>query len=410
MRTRVFMFAVAVVGGLIGSAYAGPIASVGSPAGLFGLPYNPNQTWPACGSSGWVPYGDPNAHQYHMQYYPAVAKYHMGEDWNGQRGICDGNSDEGAPLLAIGDGKVVFLDNNVVSGKGRRLYIRHSFPYALAPGGVATFDSAYLHLQGMASGITWSGPGTGSMVTKGQTIAYLGKTGTEWAHLHWETQWDDSLSTEENPYKNPLTVSHALKYRAPSLIVDDRSDEITFGGTVGQWTVFQMTGYAPSSIAYVEYNGERKSLQNAISAGWMTSSGIPAWDGSSWTWPSINTVFFSHTQWYAWMPTVNGATLHILRPKNNFKADRARLDIVRAASAESRFQNIRTEWYTEDLDWDANWELRQMLFDGANASLLYGGVYQITSKMNPLLRYTAYYDPQTGVWSGWQQVDLNQLY
>jgi len=268
MNLRLFLLGTALASGFVCIAHADPITSVGPSAGPFGLPYNVNRTWPACGSSGWVPYGDPNSHQYHMQYYSAVGKYHMGEDWNGQPGTCDGNSDEGAPLLAIGDGKVVFLDNvGTVNGQGKRLYIRHSFPYALAQNGVMTFDSVLLHLQGIASGITWSGSGTGSTVTKGQTVAYLGKTGTVWAHLHWETQTDSTIPLGINPYQNPLIITHALKYRAPSLIVDDRSDPITFGGTAGQWTVFQMTGNAPSSIAYMEYNGERKSLQNAINAG-----------------------------------------------------------------------------------------------------------------------------------------------
>lgn len=205
----------------------------------------------------------------------------MGEDWNG---ICGGNTDEGAPLLAIGTGQVVFLDNvGTVSGQGKRLYIRHSFPYAYATDDIMTFDIAMLHLQGMGPGISWSGSGTGSMVTKGQTVAYLGKTGTTHAHLHWEAQTDLTIPLGTNPYHETLTINDALKYRSPSLIVDDRRDEAVYTiDSSGNYNIFTMSGNAPSSTAYMEYNGERKSLKEAITAGWMEDDHLAYQNDGSW--------------------------------------------------------------------------------------------------------------------------------
>lgn len=245
MRAKLFPLVAVLCGGLTGSVCADPL-----PTGLFGLPYNETQSWPACNSSGWVPYGNPNSHQYHTQYYSTVGKYHMGEDWNGQQGSCDGNSDEGAPLLAIANGQIVFLgsEGSDVPAQGKRLYTRHSFPYAPATNDVMMFDSVLLHLQKMASGIS-----VGSTVTKGQTIAYLGKTGAASAHLHWEAQSDLTLQKGRNPYQPPpLAISHALRYRAPSLIVDDRRD--IRGHSVqadGYWYSFIMQGNAPSSTMYI---------------------------------------------------------------------------------------------------------------------------------------------------------------
>lgn len=247
-----------------------------APTGQFGLPYNANQSWsttaPSCGRIGWIPYGDPDSHQYHMQFYSVVGKYHMGEDWNGK---CGGNTDQGAPLLAIADGRVVFVDdspNGMVQGQGKRLYIRHSFPYALTPGGVMTFDSVMLHLQRMGSRITGRGIG----VTKGETIAYLGKTGTRDAHLHWEAQTDLNIPLGTNPYQNPLPKAYALGYRAPSLIVDDRRDIRSYPvAPGGRWFTFTMQGNAPSSTLYVSRNGQHKSLKNAIAAGWIPAQSYP---------------------------------------------------------------------------------------------------------------------------------------
>lgn len=407
MIRKLVLFAV-LAGCIVSLAHADP-----APTGPFGPPYNENESWPQCGSSGWVPYGDPDAHQYHMQYYSAVGKYHMGEDWNGQAGSCDGNSDMGAPLLAIGDGQVVFLDNvGTVQGQGKRLYVRYSFPYAQANNDIMTFDIAMLHLQGMGSGISWSGSGTGSFVTKGQTIAYLGNSGTTWAHLHWEAQTDLTIPLGTNPYQNPLTKTHALKYRAPFMIVDDRRDEITYAtGTGGSYAFFTMTGNAPSSTAYMERNGERKSLQKAVDAGWMNISHIAYQDGGSWHYfYNIDDNFFQDGRQYAISANLSGVVLHILVPRNSYQDDRARLDMLHAVENDSRFVNVHSETFGKETSWSLypEWDIHWMRFGLSDGRTTYAN--QITYRANPLIRAVCFYDPDLGQWTNWQSVGWNNLY
>jgi hypothetical protein len=383
------------MGVLCTNTYATPPVS-----GPFGLPYNENQTWSGCSVVGWVPYGDPNAHQYHMQYYDKPEKYHMGEDWNGK---C---SDEGAPLLALADGEVSFVDSvGTVSGQGKRLYIRYSFPYVFAPNGVMTFDSVYLHLKSIPTGIT-----KGLQVVKGKTIAYLGNTGTTDAHLHWEAQTDLTLLKGINPYQNPLSKTHALRYRAPSLIVDDRRDVIIPVATADtNWHEFTMSGNAPSSIMYVYKGGLRKTLKNAIATGWVPTQGVLHESGGIWYYYNdVDNNFFENGKRYRVKAQVSGVTYYILVPRNKFRQDRARLDILHAVENDARFTNVKTETYVYNQFWDLNYELHKMDFQLATGGATQ--VYSAVDKKNPLLRYTMFMDPSTAQFTSWKAVNRNRLY
>src|SRR3989338_383710 len=403
MKARWIPLVAVLCGSLAGFVYADP-----APTGLFGLPYNEYQTWPACNSSGWVPYGDPYSHQYHMQLNEELStpKYHMGEDWNGK---CGANTDEDAPLLAIAGGQVMFLDdspNGVVDGQGKRLYIRHSFPYAPAPNDVTTFDSVFLHLKCMEPGIF-----EGSTVTKGQTVARLGKTGTIFAHLHWEAQLDLTLQKGRNPYEPPpLTINHALKYRAPSLIVDDRRDLRGYSVPAdGRWYYFIMQGNAPSSTMYIMRNGQRKSLKNAIAAGWIPSQGIRHEINGSWYYyTDVDINFFENGKKYAINALVSGISQYILIPRNGFQEDRARLDILHAVEHNTGYVSVKTETYGHDPNWTSDFELHQMKFQLSTNQTVY--VYQATYKTNPLISFTNHYDTATKQPTGWVPIDWNRLY
>src|SRR3989344_7026174 len=97
MSTKQFLLGVALFSSVVGTAYAVPPV-----AGQFGLPYKANQTGPeVTDNCGW------RRDQYHMEWNDDFGKYHMGEDWNGK---CGDDTDEGAPLLAIADGEVVYVD------------------------------------------------------------------------------------------------------------------------------------------------------------------------------------------------------------------------------------------------------------------------------------------------------------
>ncbi len=330
--------------------------------------------------------------------------YHMGEDWNGN---CGGDTDAGYPLFAIADGKVSWKDDVNNSAGGYKLYIRYSFPYAHGSNGVQTWDSGYFHLNGFASGI-----GNGVTVYPGQEVAYLGGTGGWPAHLHWEGQWDSSVSLTENSYKNPLTVSEALKYRAPSLVVDDRRDEIVYSAaTGGYYTIFTMTGNATSSTAYIEWNNERKSLKKAIEAGWMDVHHLLYENGGSWYYYyDIDNNFFENGRQYAVSSNVSGSTLHIPVPRNNYQDDRARLDMIRAVENDPRFAEVNVNTYGKEAPWsvDSAWDIHWMQFKFSDGRTAY--VNQLTNRSNPLMRNTAYYDPDLGQWTSWQWLDWNQLY
>jgi len=402
--SRVFLIlAVVSVFLLPGIALAEP-----SPTGQFGRPFNENQTWSACGSSGWL-----FITQYNMQYNndANVQKYHMGEDWNG---MCGGDSDLGAPLYAIADGQVIFLDNEGIPGQGKRLYVRYIFPYTKESARLLTFDSAYYHLNGMANGITWTQgvPWSGSVVTLGQTVAYLGNTGTSVAHLHWEAQKDLTIPLGSNPYKKPLTIIDALKYRAPSIIVDDHQNVSAYQLVANQWTIFTMTGNAPSSTAYVKYGGQLKTIKDAATAGWVNSYGVifSKDGGSTWQYyADADDNFFENGVMYAIYASVTGATFHMPVPQNQYQEDRARMDMIHAVENDADFASVETDTYIHDPNWDPNFELHYMEF------ILSGGagfayVNQATRKANPLERYTSYWDPTIGTWTPWQLVDWNKLY
>jgi hypothetical protein len=336
-------------------------------------------------------------------------KYHLGEDWNG---ICGTDSDNGASIYAIADGQVVYMDSvgTKVNGHGKELHIRHSFPYAPAPKDLLTFDSAYMHLDGMSSKISWSGAGTGSSVTLGQTVGFLGGTGGFSPHLHWAAVVDLKLGVGVNPYQKPLLVSYALKYRAPSLIVDDRRNirSVTLSDS-GTLVLFTMSGNAPSSTAYIDLNGSLKSIAQAVSAGWISAQGILTDAGTVLTYrKDVDTNFFEDGKKYGVKALRAGLILKIPIPQNRFQQDRARLDMLHAVENDSRFVSIRTETYALNTRWDVNYDLHQMSFD--TKAGVAERIYQATNKKNPLVRYTLYYDPSLGGYSAWKQVDRNQLY
>lgn len=107
---------------------------------------------------------------------------------------------------------------------------------------------------------------------------------------------------------------------------------------------------------------------------------------------------------------VNGAKLNILIPGNNFKDGRAKQDMLHATTHDSRFTDAVTEEYFEDINWSANHELRKMRFNYTTVNgSSYTNFYHATSKSNPLIRYTCFYDPDTQQFSNWREVNPNIL-
>lgn len=332
----------------------------------------------------------------------SVNKFHMGEDWNGK---CGNDTDEGYPLLAIADGEVAFVDNTgTVSGQGKRLYIRHTFPYAHNTTGVMVVENAMLHLQGMGTGIV-----NGAKVKKGQTVAHLGKSGTGSAHLHWEMRYDLSSSTPSsaNPYNPVLTISNALKYLPPSLVVDDRRYYHTWSANNSTWSYYKPLGNSPSSIAYVVKDSVHKSLKNAVDAGRITSRNIQfkKSDGKWYYYTSnVDAHFFEAGKEYRVMSTLAGVTYYLPIPGNKFQPDRARLDMINAVKDDTRFVSFSTkiDEYVMDVNWHTDWVLHTMLFTLTSGEIT--KVAQITNKANPLHRQITFFDPDLGIWTDWNKL------
>lgn len=80
-----------------------------------------------------------------------VVKPHYGTDYA---------AEEGAPIMAVGDGIVTIA--SFTSGNGNYVKIRHD----------GTYETQYLHMKGFANGIE-----KGAKVRQGQVIGYVGSTG-----------------------------------------------------------------------------------------------------------------------------------------------------------------------------------------------------------------------------------------
>jgi murein DD-endopeptidase MepM/ murein hydrolase activator NlpD len=405
MNTKSFFVNIAFASTFSVLAQASPIGQISEPAGKFEVPVSVSQTGPLCSTSG------SKLDQYHMQWNTEFSKYHMGEDLNGK---CGGSTDSGYPLRAIADGTVVYLDDIGSSKKGKQLHIRYSFPYAPALGDVQTFDTVYLHINGVnSSKVWWFGPGTGSSPKKGDVVAYLGGTGGWLPHLHWEMRWDnDPNLLTVNEYQNPLVKTHALKFRAPSLVVDDRRNELVYTvSTPGTFKVFTMSGNAPSSTAYMMRGGKRKSLKKAIEAGWISESHMLIEGGGVWNYYyDIDNVFFENGRRYAITSYVSGVSLNIPVPRNSYQSDRARLDMILSVNGNSKFSDIKTETYGSESPWSGNsaWNIHWMQFKLSDGRTTY--LNQVTNRVNPLIRNTCYYDPDLKKWTDWKLVGWNNLY
>ena len=362
-------------------------------AGNFQWPFNLNQAWtaPNCNQVGYKEERD----LHFIQWYEKYEKYHAADDWNG---ICGGSTDKGAPLYALTNGTVVWVDNRTNNESiGKTVYVRYTLPDG------TKVDSAYYHVNSVL--VKQNDP-----VSKGKQIATIGDANGYYkgnAHLHWEIRRNLTMSWRQNPYYNPLPVATALKYTSPSLFVDDRVKQYPVGLSQSAWTYFYVPSNAPSSTAYIRYQTLNLSLKKAADLG-VIYKYIYVYENGWNYYPDITKVFFLPGKKYAIYGYYSGVTLNILRPGDKYRADRARQDMLRAAQKDSRLVAVKTETYGEELSWDPAWELRYMKFTslkGVSAVKL----YQATNKSNPLARFTGYYDPETGVWSGWIWIDWNQL-
>jgi murein DD-endopeptidase MepM/ murein hydrolase activator NlpD len=132
-----------------------------------------------------------SSHFSHSRYHPILKKRmpHYGVDYAAPRGT---------PVLAVGDG--VVTEARYRGANGNIVKINHN----------ASYRTAYLHLQGFASGIQ-----RGAKVAQGQIIGYVGSTGrSTGSHLDYRLYKNDRAV-------NPLTVDLPSSEAVPDSLMDD---------------------------------------------------------------------------------------------------------------------------------------------------------------------------------------------
>jgi murein DD-endopeptidase MepM/ murein hydrolase activator NlpD len=126
-----------------------------------------------------------------------IVRPHLGVDYG---------APVGTPVRAVGDGVVTLAAWS--GGGGNVVKIRHN----------ATYQTAYKHLKGFASGIH-----NGSHVQQGQVIAYVGTTGLSTGpHLHFEFYQSgvfvDPVS-KKFPSSDPVPADHLEQFKAESAVL-----------------------------------------------------------------------------------------------------------------------------------------------------------------------------------------------
>ncbi len=125
------------------------------------------------------------------RYHPVLHKFrsHKGVDYAAKRGT---------PILAAGDGKVIFKGRK--GGYGKVMILQHGSKYT----------TLYAHLKTYNRKLR-----KGSKVKQGQTIAYVGSSGLATGpHLHYEFRVNGS-------HRNPLTVRLPISNPVPKRYMAD---------------------------------------------------------------------------------------------------------------------------------------------------------------------------------------------
>ena len=139
-----------------------------------------------------------------MRYHPIlrVSRMHAGVDFP---------TPTGTPLYATGDGRVSFVGTK--SGYGNVIEIEHP---------LAGKMTRYAHLSRVADGVR-----AGTLVRRGQTVAYSGNTGLSTApHLHYEVRRLDAERTPLNPVTTFVPDVTPAQYR--ELLAAAQSQSVSF--------------------------------------------------------------------------------------------------------------------------------------------------------------------------------------
>lgn len=137
------------------------------------------------------------------------------------------------------------------------------------------------------------------------------------------------------------------------------------------------------------------------------------WNGSGWVaYNALKDIFFSQGVQHAVYALIPSASLTLIPPGNNYLADRARIDMIRVANRDPRFNKVMIEDYGfVFVPEDTSWMYTRMPFYFTRSDGTVGGAYfyHATNKVNLLLRGVYKYVIDTGTWE-WVIMDKNSLY
>lgn len=157
---------------------------------------------------------------------------HTGVDYNRDVPGQSGNADEGDVVYAIAAGKVVYKGDLTSRGYGLTVIIEHHLSDSLKKAlGTDKLYSRYMHLS------YYGHLNLNSWVNIGHEIANVGRTGTQWAHLHidlWkgnlgahlEYHKDTQLASYLNPYTTIENYREPKKNNSAKKIVPKREDDM----------------------------------------------------------------------------------------------------------------------------------------------------------------------------------------
>src|SRR3990167_3474602 len=142
---------------------------------------------------------------------------HVGTDYNGPGG---GNTDLGFDIFSVANGiveKLIRWDGKSV-GYGNHLFIRHQLsPYLEQKYGAKVIYAHYAHLEAFRCF-------EGQEVSKGQVIAKLGNTGTQYAHLHLEIRKPTGRCYNDYPSTQPLDWLRKYYFDCYPFIEENRKE------------------------------------------------------------------------------------------------------------------------------------------------------------------------------------------
>lgn len=140
-----------------------------------------------------IPYARISSRFQKQRFHPIlkVSRPHLGVDYA---------APQGTPVRAVGDGLVTFANRR--GDAGNMIQLRHN----------STYSTAYKHLSGFARGVR-----SGTKVSQGQVIGYVGSTGLSTApHLHFEFfvngRYVDPLGYKF-PSADPIPPEHVIAFQ-----------------------------------------------------------------------------------------------------------------------------------------------------------------------------------------------------